>query len=65
MKFEQAMARLTELTEALEKGTLPLEEAVIAYEEGMKLVKLCRKQLDEAQSKVTILSADQDEETDL
>ena len=65
LKFEEAMARLTELTEALEKGTLPLEEAVLAYEEGMKLVRLCRKQLDEAQSKVTVLANAENEENDL
>ena len=63
MNFEQAMARLTELTEALEKGNLPLEQAVLAYEEGVKLVKFCRKQLDEAQCKVTVLSSSEDEET--
>lgn len=63
MNFEQAMARLTELTEALEKGNLPLEQAVLAYEEGVKLVKLCRKQLDEAECKVTVLSSSADEET--
>ena len=63
MNFEQAMARLTELTEALEKGNLPLEQAVLAYEEGVKLVKLCRKQLDEAQCKVTVLSSSEDGET--
>ena len=65
MKFEQAIKRLTELTEALEKGNLPLDEAVLAYEEGVKLVKLCRKQLDEAQSKVTVLAQDGDEVTEL
>ena len=32
--FEAQLARLTELTERLESGELPLEEALKAYEEG-------------------------------
>ncbi|MBO5788870.1 MAG: exodeoxyribonuclease VII small subunit [Clostridia bacterium] len=57
LKYEQAIEKLQQITEKLESGELTLEESVCAYEEGMKLVAFCRKQLDEAESKVTVLSS--------
>ena len=44
--FEQAMKRLEEIVEQMESGDLPLEELIVRYEEGMKLVKVCQAQLD-------------------
>ena len=37
--FEQAMKRLEEIVEKMESGDLPLEDLIVRYEEGMKLVK--------------------------
>ncbi|HDR15427.1 MAG TPA: exodeoxyribonuclease VII small subunit [Desulfobacteraceae bacterium] len=53
--FETAMKRLEEIVKNLEEGTLQLEDSLKAFEEGMKLVSLCGRKLDEAEKKVTLL----------
>ena len=53
--FEQAIARLTEIVQALEKGDLPLEDSVRLFEEGVKLSVLSQQRLDTAQKKVELL----------
>lgn len=60
MKFESAMARLEEIVERLESGELSLEESLSAFEEGIKLSKICAKILDEAERKVEILMRNED-----
>lgn len=57
MKFEDAMVRLDEITKMLESGTLSLDESISAYEEAVKLIKLCNDKLDTAEEKVRILTA--------
>lgn len=47
------MTRLGKIAAELEKGDIPLEKAVELYGEGVKLSAVCRKQLDEAQIKIT------------
>ena len=54
--FEAQLARLTELTERLESGSLPLEEALKAYEEGMAISRQLVTQLDAAEKRIEILS---------
>jgi len=39
----------------LERGDLPLEEALKLYEEGITLYRVCNKKLDEAEYKVETL----------
>ena len=53
--FENAMRRLEEIVQSLEGGELSLEETLKVFEEGMKLVKLCSRKLEEAEKKVTLL----------
>ena len=50
--FEQSVARLTAIVQALEKGDLPLEESVRLFEEGVKLSISSQARLDGAQKKV-------------
>jgi exodeoxyribonuclease VII small subunit len=58
-KFEEAMERLENIVESLEKGDLSLEDSLKIFEEGMKLVSFCSRKLDEAEQKVTMLLKDQ------
>ncbi len=51
--FEDNMKRLGDIVTELEKGDIPLEKAVELYGEGVKLSSACKKQLDEAQLKIT------------
>ena len=62
LNFEGSMARLEEIVSLLEKGDAPLEEAMALFEEGAKLLRECTKQLDEAEQKVTLLTAGKDGE---
>jgi exodeoxyribonuclease VII small subunit len=39
----------------LERGDVPLEQALKLFEEGMQLSGACRKELEEAEGKVEIL----------
>ncbi len=56
LSFEEAIARLEELVTALENGKAPLDESLKLFEEGVKLVAGCKKQLDEAEQKVRLLT---------
>ena len=53
--FEQALAELESLVERLERGDLPLDEALQAFERGVALTRHCQACLQAAQQKVEIL----------
>jgi exodeoxyribonuclease VII small subunit len=54
--FEEQLARLGEITAALEKGELSLEESLSLYKEGVTIAAACRKTLDQAKHTVKIYS---------
>ena len=56
--FEQALAQLEQIVQRLEKGELPLEESLKAYEEGIRLSRLCHGKLEEAEGKIEMLLKD-------
>ncbi len=56
LTYEQAMERLSAITERLEDGSLPLEESLKLYEEASALVRLCSTYLDTAEQKIVSLS---------
>jgi exodeoxyribonuclease VII small subunit len=53
--FEDALKKLEKIVERLERGSLPLEEAMEAFTEGVRLVKYCNQKLDEAENTVQML----------
>jgi exodeoxyribonuclease VII small subunit len=55
LDFETAMRDLEQLVEQLEKGDLPLEESLAAFERGVMLTRSCQTALKEAEQKVEIL----------
>ena len=55
IKFEDALTRLEGIVEELENGELSLEESLAIFEEGIKLSRICTKQLDEIERKIEIL----------
>ena len=57
MTYEKAVERLEEIVDRLENGNLPLEDMMKLYEEGTVLAAKCAKSLDEAQLRITELSA--------
>ena len=50
--FEQSLARLEELVEQMEGGTLGLEQMIKHFEEGTKLVEVCTKKLNDVELKI-------------
>ncbi|HEY6207155.1 MAG TPA: exodeoxyribonuclease VII small subunit [Chthoniobacterales bacterium] len=58
LNFEGAMDRLETIVSQMESGKLPLEELIVRYEEGMKLVKICQERLASAEQKIEIISRD-------
>lgn len=53
--FEHALSELESLVERLERGDLPLEEALKTFERGVELTRHCQASLKAAQQKVEIL----------
>jgi len=59
LTFEESMKSLEELVENLEKGDVPLEEAISMFQEGMKLSKNCQDRLQKVEKQMTeVLSED-------
>ena len=53
--FEKALAELESLVARLERGDVPLDEALRAFERGVALTRHCQACLQAAQQKVEIL----------
>lgn len=54
-KFEECLQQLEKVVEQLERGDLPLEEALKLFEDGIRLSGSCRQELETAEGKVEIL----------
>jgi exodeoxyribonuclease VII small subunit len=54
-KFEEALAELEGLVQRLEKGELPLEESLAAFERGMTLVRQLGDRLAQVEQRVEVL----------
>lgn len=54
-KFEECLQRLETIVDELEKGNVPLEQAIKLFEEGVRLSNSCRQELEAAEGKVEIL----------
>ncbi|MBN1411629.1 MAG: exodeoxyribonuclease VII small subunit [Spirochaetales bacterium] len=53
--FEENLTRLEELSEQIQDGDIPLEEAVKVFEEGIRLAKKLEKDLTRIERKIEIL----------
>jgi exodeoxyribonuclease VII small subunit len=53
--FEKSLAELESLVQRLERGDVPLEEALRTFERGVALTRQCQARLQAAQQKVEIL----------
>jgi len=60
-KFEDALERLEEIVRRMEAGDMTLEESLKAFEEGIKLARLCSRRLDDAERRVEILLKQEEE----
>ena len=53
--FEAGLQELEAVVKEMEGGDLPLERALELFERGMKLSDTCRKQLEEAETRIEVL----------
>jgi exodeoxyribonuclease VII small subunit len=56
LNFEGAMERLEAIVEQMESGKMHLEDLIVRYEEGMKLVKICQERLASAEQRIEIIT---------
>ena len=56
VSFETAIDRLEAIVDQMEDGKMPLEELIVRYEEGMKLVKVCQERLASAEQRIEIIT---------
>ena len=52
MKFEEAMNKLDEISRAIEREDISLDDALSLYAEGAEMIKQCNRMLDEAENKM-------------
>jgi exodeoxyribonuclease VII small subunit len=53
--FEERLERLEDLGEKIRRPDIPLDEALKAFEEGIKLARTLEKDLEKVESRVEIL----------
>ena len=59
--FEGSLSELQSIIQKLESDSLSLEKMVHYFEDGMKLMKICRAQLDEVENRISTLVKENDE----
>lgn len=53
LSFEETLAKLEKVVTQLERGdSLTLDESLQAFEEGIRLTRICRQKLDNAELRV-------------
>jgi exodeoxyribonuclease VII small subunit len=56
LSFEESLRQLEEIVGLLEGGQLGLSESLAQYEQGVKYLKFCYRQLERAERKIELLS---------
>ena len=54
-RFEDGMAALEEVVAQLESGDLALEDALVAFEQGVALVRMLSERLSAAEQRIEVL----------
>ena len=50
--FEESLEQLEEIVEKLEKGDVPLDDAINEFNNAMQLVKVCNEKLTKAEDSI-------------
>jgi exodeoxyribonuclease VII small subunit len=58
LSYEQLTKELTILIGKMENNQIPLEDLLLSYETGTRLLSECRKRLGEFEKKIEILTKD-------
>ena len=65
INLEESMQRLEAIISELEEEKLPLDKSLKLYEEGIKLVQNCNKELEGVKRKIQILQQGKNGEIEL
>ena len=57
LSFENELSRIEEINTILSNGNISLDDSVKLYEEAAERIQHCKKLLDEAELKITTISA--------
>jgi exodeoxyribonuclease VII small subunit len=57
LSFEQLQAELEQVVGRLERGDVPVDEALQLWQRGEELLRLCRARLESAEGRVEELSS--------
>lgn len=60
--FEESLNILEEIVQQLERCDVPLEEALTAFQEGMKLSRQCQETLEKAEKTLTKMMTETNDE---
>lgn len=52
LSFEESLEKLEEIVERLEKGDIPLDNAINEFNQAMELVKVCNSKLNSAEEAI-------------
>ncbi len=52
LTFEESLEQLEEIVEKLEKGDVPLDDAIDQFNNAMQLVKICNEKLTKAEDSI-------------
>lgn len=55
LTFEQAYSQLADIVQRLESSSLPLNDALLLFEQGQQLAAYCQKLLDGAELRISQL----------
>jgi exodeoxyribonuclease VII small subunit len=58
MKFEDNLNKLEGLVAKMESGDMKLDQMIVAFEEGRKLVETCQKDLESIRQRIDKLTKD-------
>ncbi len=56
--FEEALGRLEQIADEIEQGKVGLEDSIVRYEEGMRLIQQCREILVLAEQRIVKLQTE-------
>lgn len=62
-KFEEAMSELEQIVQQLERGDVPLDEALAKFKEGIELSQFCNETLMKAEETVSQMITIKDDST--
>jgi len=61
--LEDSLKELQQIVDGMESGEQSLETSLDEFERGIKLIRQCQRKLEQAQQRVDILTAKNDEDT--